>query len=486
MWTTGALSLSGSAELSIAIGVQAGIGTAKGANLHLQADFGPEFAWTSGKGCDLLLNLGSLSAGEQVFGGETLSTPPFTPFKLHLWSGCASVTAIAAGSDHTCALVAGGQVDCWGLGNGTATGPDTCFGLPCSTTPVRVAGISGATAIADDTTQACAVVAGGQIDCWTYPARTPVRVAGISGATAITAGEAGAANLSAGHTCALVAGGQIECWGNNGDGQLGNGTTSDSLMTPVRVAGISGATAIAAGRYHTCAVVAGGQVDCWGHNQSGELGNGTTTARTMVACAAQGRCGWPGSAARPRSPPAISHMRGGRRRAGRMLGREQRRGAGERDHDRRTAAAPARRPVRVAGISGATAIAAGGKSRMRGGRRRAGRLLGRQQRRATRERDHDGPNCGGLLQRKAGAGGRDQRRDRDRRRQCSHVRAGRRRTGRMLGRQPRRGSWGTGDHRRLDARPGERHPVAPRIATRALRPRCASIRPYPGTRFGPA
>ena len=87
VWVSGSPSISGSAKLSTSIGVQAGIGVAKAANVHLQADFGPELDWTSGQDCKLLLNMGSLSAGVSVF-GRSLNTPSFTPWQAQLWSGC--------------------------------------------------------------------------------------------------------------------------------------------------------------------------------------------------------------------------------------------------------------------------------------------------------------------------------------------------------------------------------------------------------------
>lgn len=87
VWLTGSPSLSGSAKLSASIGVQAGIGVAKAANVHLQANFGPELDWTSGQACKLLVDMGSLSAGVSVF-DASLNTPSFTPLQVQLWTGC--------------------------------------------------------------------------------------------------------------------------------------------------------------------------------------------------------------------------------------------------------------------------------------------------------------------------------------------------------------------------------------------------------------
>jgi alpha-tubulin suppressor-like RCC1 family protein len=212
-----------------------------------------------------------------------------------LWAGmallapaadAAAATQIAAGGDHSCAVLASGQVDCWGggyygqLGNGENAN---------SSTPVRVGGITDATAIAAGGEHSCAVLSTGRVDCWGYNgsgelgtgtttnSSTPVRVSGISTATAVAAGGV----TGSGYSCALLSSGRIDCWGANRTGQLGDGTTTDR-HTPVAVSGITNATAIAAGGAsgigHSCAVLSSGRVDCWGSNDFGELGDGSTAS----------------------------------------------------------------------------------------------------------------------------------------------------------------------------------------------------------------
>jgi alpha-tubulin suppressor-like RCC1 family protein len=210
--------------------------------------------------------------------GNDTTTQHLTPISV---SGLASgVRAITAGIDYTCALFTGGGVKCWGLnwdgqlGDGTTTD---------RLTPVSVSGLeSGVRAIATGGTHNCALIVGGRVKCWGNNERgqlgdgtttqhlTPVSVSGLaSRASAITTGLA--------HTCALTSAGGVKCWGFNDDGQLGDDTTTFS-STPMDVSGlVSGVSAITAGWGHTCARTSGGGVKCWGNNDRGQLGDGTTT-----------------------------------------------------------------------------------------------------------------------------------------------------------------------------------------------------------------
>jgi alpha-tubulin suppressor-like RCC1 family protein len=96
----------------------------------------------------------------------------------------------------------------------------------------------------------------------------PVQVSGLSDVIAVAAGSA--------HTIALKGSGTVWAWGSNSNGQLGNGTTTDS-STPVQVNGLSGMIAVAAGSAHTISAKGDGAVWAWGSNSNGQLGNGATT-----------------------------------------------------------------------------------------------------------------------------------------------------------------------------------------------------------------
>ena len=216
-------------------------------------------------------------------GSGTRSLGTSNPYPRSVSGLPGGAKAVAAGDTHTCALTADGWVMCWGsnafgqLGDGTTVS---------QLAPVTVTGlISGVQQIAAGGNHTCALTATGGVKCWGDLATTPEDVPGLaSGVSAIAAGFM--------HTCAIVgdaaAGGSVQCWGANDTGQLGNGTTTSS-STPVAVQGLdSGVKAISAGgapvdRFtaggHSCAVTTTGTVKCWGWNDEGQLGDGSTVNR---------------------------------------------------------------------------------------------------------------------------------------------------------------------------------------------------------------
>ena len=222
-----------------------------------------------------------LNMNRQLGDGTT-----FTRNRLVDVIGVSGATAVTAGKAHSCAIVQAGAVKCWGSNTVGQLGDGTIL---LRKKVVTVSGVTGATAIAAGVTHTCAIVALGAVKCWggdvygqlgdgtaTLRRMTPVKVIGLTGATAIAAGSV--------HTCAVVAAGAVKCWGANGLGQIGNGGFPMVNRLPVAVTGLSGATKVSAGYGHTCALVSGGAVKCWGGNVSGPLGDGTTvTKKTPVS-----------------------------------------------------------------------------------------------------------------------------------------------------------------------------------------------------------
>jgi alpha-tubulin suppressor-like RCC1 family protein len=200
-----------------------------------------------------------------------------------------TVTALAGGNSWSLAL-ANGKVYAWGynnegeLGNGSYTPSNN---VPVAVSTAGVLGGKTVTAVAAGADHSLAV-ANGQVYAWGYgyfgelgdgpnsSSNVPVAVstAGVLGGKTVAAVAAGTEYSVA------VANGHAYAWGFNGYGQLGNATTTDSdVPVAVSTAGVLGGktvTAVAAGLYHSLAV-ANGQVYAWGSNGEGELGNGTTT-----------------------------------------------------------------------------------------------------------------------------------------------------------------------------------------------------------------
>lgn len=221
--------------------------------------------------------------------------------------GLTNATAIAAGDYHSCAIVAGGKVMCWGRGDLNALGgpaPRPPLGAKPKTAeepavsaadpggpPSLISGITGATSMALGQRHGCLIWRGGRVACFgedesnqlgTFVASTPakpkpgakptsrlVTVKGVEGATILA--------LGARHACAVVDDGNIRCWGDNSKGQLGDGTTSPRNEA-VLVADVANAKALALGAEHSCALLENGAVRCWGDNAHNQLGDGSTTA----------------------------------------------------------------------------------------------------------------------------------------------------------------------------------------------------------------
>jgi alpha-tubulin suppressor-like RCC1 family protein len=191
--------------------------------------------------------------------------------------------SVAAGDAHSCAVLSSGAVLCWGAGSRGAIGNGTAS----SNVPITVAMPSAtpATQVTAGVRYSCARLTDGRVACWGDNASgqlgrgtisalaqpTPVAVIGITNAISVAATAGFVRGL---HTCALLADGRVKCWGDNDRGQLGNGSTERSAE-PVFVSGIGNATQIAVGAGFSCALLADGLVKCWGENTNGTLGEGS-------------------------------------------------------------------------------------------------------------------------------------------------------------------------------------------------------------------
>jgi alpha-tubulin suppressor-like RCC1 family protein len=214
------------------------------------------------------------------------------------------IQQISLGLLHTCALLSGGKVDCWGVNGYGELGSGTSAKFLL--TPLRVHGIADAAAISAAGYYTCALISGGAIECWGgngygqlgdgitdhdhngsvaddfSPA--PVRVKGIDHAVAVSTGND--------HACALISGGTVECWGGNTAGELGDGIADhghgssdwdegDFSPTPVKVVGITSAVAVTAAYGTSCALLKDGTIDCWGTDNYGELGSGAAASSSV-------------------------------------------------------------------------------------------------------------------------------------------------------------------------------------------------------------
>lgn len=211
-----------------------------------------------------------------------------------------AVTAVAAGGDHTCALLDNGEVRCWGNGSLGALGYGNTESIGDDEAPAEAGSVDlggKATAIVAASNSTCALLDDGTVRCWGFGAvgqlgygnkenigddETPAEAGPVDldgpfrVAVALTAG--------ANHVCALLDNGSVMCWGSGGFGRLGYGSFDNvgddetpADVGPVNVGGTR-VTTIAAGLFHTCALLSDTSVRCWGFGQEGALGYGNTKA----------------------------------------------------------------------------------------------------------------------------------------------------------------------------------------------------------------
>ncbi|HPF31222.1 MAG TPA: hypothetical protein PLO25_02880, partial [Candidatus Saccharibacteria bacterium] len=214
-----------------------------------------------------------------------------------------TIQAISTGDHHTCALDTAGAVYCWGSNEYGQLGDNSRIQ---SLIPIKVY-VSGIKItdyrykqISGGDSHTCALDTAGAVYCWgsnkygqlgnnsTTHSRVPATV--TTAGTPMAGKTIQAISVGQFHTCALDTAGAVYCWGNNNYGQLGNNSSTNSLVPATVTTAetpMAGKTiqAISAGYYHTCALDTAGAVYCWGYNVYGQLGNNSTTTHSRVPVA---------------------------------------------------------------------------------------------------------------------------------------------------------------------------------------------------------
>jgi alpha-tubulin suppressor-like RCC1 family protein len=205
------------------------------------------------------------------------------------------ILGLAAGRDHTCVVFGDGRVRCWGSGADGRLGYGNVDSIG-DDEPAVLAGLVDvgrpAIAITAGGAHTCALLEGGEVRCWGRNEFGQLGYGDVDGigdnelpaaaGTVPVGGPAIAISAGESHTCAILEGGAVHCWGLGADGRLGYGNTAtigdNEPLSSVGAVPIGAkATAISAGARHTCVVTDLGALRCWGANGAGQLGYGHTS-----------------------------------------------------------------------------------------------------------------------------------------------------------------------------------------------------------------
>jgi alpha-tubulin suppressor-like RCC1 family protein len=234
---------------------------------------------------------GANDHGQLGTGNTTPLASPSAPISL---PGGATAKAVSAGGSFTCAVLTTGQVSCWGLGENGILGRGTPGDSNLPSAALAFPGGATATAITTGDSHSCALLSTGQISCWGLNLDGRLGTGDTTTATVPSApialpDGATATSVSATwfHTCAVLSSGKVSCWGYNAFGQLGTGNTTplSTPSEPISLPAGAVATVISTGIQHSCAVLASGEVSCWGYNSDGELGTGNVADTTSPVLA---------------------------------------------------------------------------------------------------------------------------------------------------------------------------------------------------------
>jgi alpha-tubulin suppressor-like RCC1 family protein len=195
-----------------------------------------------------------------------------TPYPVN---GGYRFASISAGGSYTCGILLSGETYCWGHNTAGTLGDGTTLdrGEPAPVTGQHQFIQVSAGTLANT----CAVDTNGDAWCWgnnTYGQIGDGTVGGQKNVPTLVSGGIHFISISTGlgHVCGITTDSSAYCWGSNQLGQLGDGTTQDHSI-PTRVAWSGSLKEIVTGVAHTCALQDNGDPLCWGSNQVGTLGS---------------------------------------------------------------------------------------------------------------------------------------------------------------------------------------------------------------------
>ena len=249
--------------------------------------------------------VGAIGSGSTASRGDGAGEMGDALSAVDLGSG-RTATMIAVGSNHSCVLLDNAVVKCWGRSNSgqlgyndTATRGDGAGEMGNALPAISFAAGRTATAIAAGANHTCALLDNARVVCWgdnAYGQLGQGNMDNIGDRTGSTIAATPAIDLGTGrtavaisagdlHTCALLDNAAVKCWGSGGNGRLGTGDTNDrgvdvnemgDALLPISLGTSVSAVAITAGGAHTCVLLNTAAVKCFGNGVVESSEEGTT------------------------------------------------------------------------------------------------------------------------------------------------------------------------------------------------------------------